>query len=347
VPVYPIRFDDGGCSKLRMTTIPLFDERGRISHLLSIAEDITEMLSQQKALRQSLEELGHSERRLRLITDNVPVAITYIDRDMVYRFANATMQDWIAGGVVGVQGRRVAEVLPALEFSERRDYMNEALGGRRVEFDRTPTGDQPRYLHTTYLPDIGDDGQVLGIYTLAADVSVHKRNELSLQKLARFDHLTGLPNRGQLHETLEAMLTRSRRTGTAIAVLFLDIDHFKSINDTLGHARGDEVLKEFARRLQDGVRATDTVARLAGDEFVILLEGLRCLSDADLVAEKILRNVNRPWEFDGAMLGVTTSVGVVCDRSHAHSGDDLIAIADEMLYASKSAGRNTFRVRVV
>ncbi|MGI4848703.1 MAG: diguanylate cyclase domain-containing protein [Janthinobacterium lividum] len=340
VPEYSVPFADGTIHKLRVVSVPLFGADHEIEHMVSIAEDVTDRIELYK-------HLAESERRLRMITDNLPVAISYIDRDMVYRFTNATMQAWIGDPQGSARGHPVEQVLSKLEFTERIVHLHTALGGKRVEFDKPPNEEQARYMHVTYLPDTDEDGETHGIYTLATDITAIKRHEHSLQQLARFDNLTGLPNRGQLFEILEAALLRCRRTGTALSVLFLDIDHFKSINDTHGHAKGDMVLREFAARLQIAVRATDTVARLAGDEFVILLEGLRSIGDADMVARKILRHIAEPWEVNGDRLGVTTSVGVVCDETHQHSGQDLIALADEMLYASKSAGRNTFRVKVV
>jgi len=170
-----------------------------------------------------------------------------------------------------------------------------------------------------------------------------KQVERQLSQLARVDALTGLPNRRQFEERLTEGIARASRDHKAIALMFLDIDYFKSINDSLGHAAGDAVLKEFAARLKAAVRITDIPARLAGDEFVVLLEGLHGEADAECVGEKVVAAMRQPFIVDGAPLRVTTSVGIAySDRPAPDSA--LMACADEALYRAKDAGRNTFKV---
>lgn len=151
-------------------------------------------------------------------------------------------------------------------------------------------------------------------------------------------------NRLQLNEKLEEIANRCRRLGTSLAVMFLDIDHFKQINDTLGHAVGDYVLKEFAVRLTDRLRATDIAGRLAGDEFVVYMEAPHTVEDPTVVARKILDAMQRPWTVDGQALQVTTSIGIVFASDEIPSADALLAKADGALYKAKSAGRNQFNV---
>jgi diguanylate cyclase (GGDEF)-like protein len=129
--------------------------------------------------------------------------------------------------------------------------------------------------------------------------------------------------------------------------MFLDVDRFKDINDRLGHGMGDRVLKEFADRLRSSVRTTDTVARLAGDEFVIVLEGLGTDVEPTAVAQKIVAQMNRPFEVDGHVLLVTTSIGVAFHRHGNLDPAALLARADGALYAAKTAGRNTFQLSLL
>ncbi|MBT2326314.1 GGDEF domain-containing protein [Variovorax paradoxus] len=159
------------------------------------------------------------------------------------------------------------------------------------------------------------------------------------------DTLTDLPNRLAFSEYLPTAISRAERTGSALALMFLDIDSFKSINDTLGHAGGDGVLTEFARRLHDSVRSTDMVARLAGDEFVIVLENLSIEDSAALVAGKIVERIREPaFQIDGRLLEVTTSIGVAFRRptDGPITAPELLAQADAALYDAKAAGRNRF-----
>ena len=297
------------------------------------------------ALCQQSLDMAFSEKRLRTITDNLPVAISYVDQQERYRFVNATMHAWTNTRSDEVIGRTLLEVVGEELYSKRRAYYRRALAGERVEFfkDAYPFH-QHRHLQATFIPDIGDDGKVRGIFTLSHDVTALKKTEEDLRRMARFDSLTGLPNRAHLYELLPAALERSQRNAAATAVLFLDIDRFKSINDTLGHAKGDLVLQEFAHRLQHAVRVGDTVARLAGDEFIVVLECLKGVEAAAQVAQKIIVQMSRPWILNGERLAVTTSIGIAYDTSHALTGPELISRADEALYAAKSAGRNTFRI---
>jgi len=170
--------------------------------------------------------------------------------------------------------------------------------------------------------------------------SVLRASEQKLQALARMDALTGLPNRRHFDEKLDEAIRRAGRTGQRVGLMFLDVDHFKRINDTLGHGGGDMVLQEFARRLSGAVRATDSVCRLAGDEFTIVLENLAAAAEARLVAGKILEAMRRPFDVDGVLLPVSTSIGIACMGANGRQAQQLTRRADEALYKAKQLGRN-------
>jgi len=290
---------------------------------------------------------ARSEQRLRQITDNLPVLISYIDDQQRLGFANGTFKTWLGVETEGMIGRPMREVVGAQAFEARREKLERALQGERVEFEGEVTGlGTTRATQTSYIPDRDAAGAVQGVYALTSDVSSLKRVEQQLKALARFDALTGLPNRLHYNEKLPEALARSARTGNGVALMFLDIDHFKAINDSLGHAAGDTVLKEFAKRLQKTVRTTDTVARLAGDEFVVILEGLHDVKVVTLIADKIIAEMNVPFVVDQHILKVTTSVGI--SHHDASEGDItpgvLLERADKALYEAKSAGRNVHRM---
>jgi diguanylate cyclase (GGDEF)-like protein/PAS domain S-box-containing protein len=190
-----------------------------------------------------------------------------------------------------------------------------------------------------------DMGDHFVAYAFLRDITAPKALEAQLRQLARVDTLTELPNRLAFNELLPVAVARARRTSEAMALMFLDIDYFKGINDSLGHVGGDLVLIEFARRLRASVRTTDTVARLAGDEFVVVLENLGGQEAAEAVAAKIVAQVGSlPFDLDGRELEVTTSVGVVLHRPLHEPGDgsDLLARADAALYDAKGLGRNRY-----
>ncbi len=299
------------------------------------------------ALKEAQFEQAKVEGRLRAITDNLPVLITYVDAESRYRFINRTSQDWMSIAPEMAMGRTVGELLPPELYEQRRPYLERALQGERVTFEmESPMQGVLRHLQATYIPDIQPDGRVAGIYALSTDVSPLKQVEKQLSKLVRVDTLTGVANRYQFNESLPMALMRGERSGMGVALMFLDVDHFKVINDTHGHAVGDGVLQEFACRLKLCVRATDTVARYAGDEFVILLEGVHHESQPELMAQKVLSHIERPFQVSGITLNVSTSVGVAyCSpkRTSVHTLE-LLARADKALYDAKRAGRNTFRM---
>ncbi len=181
------------------------------------------------------------------------------------------------------------------------------------------------------------------------DITAAKQAEEQLRSMARIDTLTGLHNRLAFNEMLPVALARARRTGQELAIMYLDIDRFKGINDSLGHGGGDNVLAEFARRLRASVRTTDVVARLAGDEFVVILENLDTPDIVDAIARKVVAQVAEPsFDVHGRVIAVTTSIGIVCHRpSDAVLGPtELLARADAALYGAKAAGRNTFQFAV-
>jgi len=331
---------DGKPSWLRSEYLPDIDEHGQVLGLYAMTIDVTER-------REAGARLRDSETRLRQITDNLPVLISYVDSQQRLAFANATFKSWLGVETEGMIGRPMCEVVGTQTFEARRDKMERALQGERVEFEGEITGQGvTRATQTAYIPDRDADGTVQGLYALTSDVSSLKRVEQQLKALARFDTLTGLPNRLHYNEKLPEALARSARTGNGVALMFLDIDHFKAINDSLGHATGDAVLKEFAKRLQKSVRATDTVARLAGDEFVAILEGLHDVAVVTLMADKIIAEMNMPFIVDEHILKVTTSVGISYHSAHAGevSPDALLDRADKALYEAKSAGRNVHRM---
>lgn len=295
------------------------------------------------ARRAAQEAALAGERRVRLITDNLPVLVAYIDRDERYGFCNATYRGWLGVDPATAVGQHVADVLGEQGYALRRPLIERALAGERAEADiEVQHGGEVRQLHLRYFPDAAPDGRVQGLYALATDVTETRQAHRQLIQLARTDVLTGLPNRRAFEEAFEQAMARHRRTGRPIALAFLDIDRFKSINDTHGHGIGDEVLQTFALRLTSCVRVTDTVSRLAGDEFVIILEGLNHAHEADIVARKILAAIDCPFELSaGLTLPVQTSIGIAYQARGQQGAQALLEAADRALYAAKAAGRNT------
>jgi diguanylate cyclase (GGDEF)-like protein len=188
---------------------------------------------------------------------------------------------------------------------------------------------------TRLSPDARDTLWVL------ADISALKRYQDEIEHLAMHDALTGLPNRRLLEDRLGQGLALSRRDGQPLAVAYIDLDGFKGVNDRLGHAAGDLLLQDAARRILEGVREHDTVCRMGGDEFVLLLPVLRHEEEAEHIVQRVLQSLRRPYSLAASgAVHVTASAGLALYPVDAHDGEALLRLADAALYQAKEAGRN-------
>ena len=327
------------CNEL-VELIPDQDESGEVQGFYGLVQDITDVTAaQQKAQA--------SEQRLRSITDSIPSMVGYIDRERRYRFNNRYYETWLKRPLSEITGRRIADVLGPQAYANIAPNLERAFSGERVDFDvEVPGANGTRFVRGSYIPDIDASGEVIGVYTSSTDITPLKEVERQLERLAQKDTLTGLPNRHAFNDGIAAALRRSQRGGTQVALLFLDVDGFKQINDTLGHAAGDDVLREFARRLSACVRATDLVARLAGDEFVIVLEGIHSREECRFVARKIIAAMRSPVSAGDTAVKVTTSIGIALGQGGATTPEALLKRADSALYAAKGHGRDTFEIAI-
>jgi len=289
-----------------------------------------------------------SEKRLRLITDNLPVLIAYVDRERRFRFGNATFERWFGVTPERLVGMSIAELLGKEAAHQGAEELDGAFAGRATTCQmRLQIQGAPRVLEGVYIPDLQPDGSVAGVYALKHDMTHVKEVEEQLSRLARIDTLTGLANRRSFNETLQQALARAARHGRALALAYLDVDHFKRINDSHGHGVGDEVLKEFGERLRACVRASDFPARLSGDEFVVILEEIGGGAEAEhtvaRIAAKIVAAMRAPFDTGAGMLAVSASVGVALWRP-GQNEDALLAAADGALYVAKANGRDGYAV---
>ena len=186
------------------------------------------------------------------------------------------------------------------------------------------------------------DGKPLRMIGTHTDISERKFSEAQISRLAHYDVLTGLPNRVLFHDRFEQELIKASRAQQAITLMFLDLDRFKEVNDTLGHDIGDLLLQETAQRLSHSVRTTDTVARLGGDEFTIILHGLQEVGVINRIAQSILGNLAEPFQLGNETLYVTASIGITIFPADAEDIEILLKNADQAMYAAKQQGRNRY-----
>jgi diguanylate cyclase (GGDEF)-like protein/PAS domain S-box-containing protein len=290
-------------------------------------------------------KLAAKEKLLRGLTDHLPALVSYIDRDEVFQFNNQPYEQWLNKPLSEITGHRVREACGDEAYFKYKRFFDEALSGKKTDFAFARERDGAKhYYASAYIPQFDEDGEVIGVCSMINDITDLKKVELQLIKLARFDSLTGMPNRVQFDESLRKAIARSRRSGLAMALMYLDIDHFKTINDTYGHQAGDEALIEFSIRLTKSVRKTDQVARLSGDEFVIILEEMKSVEEAEIVARKIIHAMETEFVLGGTHYQVSTSIGIAILRADDADQQTLLRRADQALYRAKHGGRNAYRI---
>ncbi|PJK15489.1 hypothetical protein CO613_00420 [Lysobacteraceae bacterium NML07-0707] len=282
-----------------------------------------------------------SEHEMRLILDNVPAIIAYVDQDNKITYANKRHADWAYTDIEKLVGESLDEkFLTAGENSPHLPAINKAMHGEVQRYEAEIPPD--RVLDVSIIPN-QMNGKVEGVFLFASDISETRAMADRMSHMAQYDHLTGLPNRALLQERLQQAMLHSKRDERYIALMFIDLDNFKNINDSLGHAFGDRLLQKIAKRLQSAVREEDTVSRLGGDEFVILLTRISCALDASRVALHVLGEVARPVYVDGHELHVGASIGISLYPQENTTADDLMKQADTAMYYAKRNGRGCYR----
>jgi diguanylate cyclase (GGDEF)-like protein len=207
---------------------------------------------------------------------------------------------------------------------------------RRIDMART------NWTLTTKLPLHDESGKVIGLVGITREINEMRETEAALQHLATHDTLTDLPNRFLMIDRLTQLLSRAQRTGAVFAVLYMDLDHFKEVNDAHGHELGDLLLRAVAGRLRKSVRQSDTVARMGGDEFVIVLEALHEMSDADVVGANVLRAIARSFTLQKRKVKITASIGISFFPDNGTDVDTLLRAADYAMYLAKRQGGNGY-----
>ena len=286
-----------------------------------------------------------SEERLRLLADHMPVLISYIDADMRVVLANSCYREWFGLDPAAMVGKRVDEIFDAPSYDLTHHQLGIALAGEPTTFEReVNTRAGLRIVRTSFYPQFGEGGMVVGIYHMSTDISEDRKVQAELDALARRDPLTGLYNRRSFEELLPQAVARCTRNDRRLALLFVDLDCFKAVNDKKGHDAGDDVLKTVGQRLVASVRLSDTVARLGGDEFVVILEDLNTPGDAQVIAEKILAAIREPVATRAGDCTVSASIGVALCEGKDEDCRGLLKRADAAQYAAKAAGRGSIHL---
>jgi diguanylate cyclase (GGDEF)-like protein/PAS domain S-box-containing protein len=286
-------------------------------------------------------------RKLVLAVVHSPISVMVTDRAGTIEYVNpkfCSVTGYTRAEAVGKNPSILKSGTHSVEFY--RDLWETILSGRewRGEFHNR-NKDGSLIWELASISPVLDSGAITHFVGVKEDITELKRLQKELKEMAHFDELTGLPNRALFLDRLEQVAIHARRVLGRFALLFLDLDGFKEVNDRHGHQIGDEVLREVARRLVSCVRNSDTVARLGGDEFIIVLNDLTHWEEPGIVAKKLLESFSRPFNSGEIVCRVGVSIGISIYPDDAAEVGDLISCADAAMYEAKEGGKNSYRYR--
>jgi diguanylate cyclase (GGDEF)-like protein/PAS domain S-box-containing protein len=315
------------------------DERAP-RYFLWVVQDVSARRAAELALRES-------EEKFRQLADNIPEIFWITD-------ARQRKLHYLSPGFESLTGKRLSDVMRRprswlqVVHPDDRERVRLARKGLpqadyNIEYRIVLSDGGVRWIHDQAFPVRDANGAVYRIAGIGADVTHRKEAEEKLVYLAHYDGLTGLPNRVLFFDRLQQTLAQAGRRNLLAAVMFLDVDRFKVVNDTLGHTVGDELLRHVAQRLAGCVRVGDTVARFSGDEFVLIVNDLHDVEDARHIAQKILQAFVDPFRLGGHEIFVTTSIGISMYPSDCGDEQALLKNADTAMYRAKESGRNNFQ----
>ena len=302
--------------------------------------DITERKVAERQLRES-------ERRFRDFAEAAGEYVWELDVDGRFTYLSRRAEQVLGYVPEELLGRRPHELMPAGEQERLREWYAETLRSRapfrNVEQRMLTRAGSQVWQLVSGVPIVDGEGRLMGYRGTALDITERKQAESRIAELATRDPLTGLPNRLLLSDRLARGIANAQREGGLLAVMFVDLDHFKRINDTLGHEVGDLLLREVAKRIGGVLRKGDTLSRLGGDEFVVVLEGLKAAEDAGQVSRKLIDALSQPYDLEGHTLNTTASVGIAIYPSDGTDATTLMRHADTAMYVAKSSGRKNYQ----
>jgi len=316
----------------------------RLASIASVAIDNAIHISESRRVEADLQK---SVATYKTLVEQIP-AITYIatlDRSQVL---------FVSPQVESILGFKQDEFLSSPDMwqkqiheEDRERVLTEVrdayTSGKAFHSEyRIHAGDGSELWFKDAASTVRDNDQALYLQGVMYDITDRKQFENRLIHMAHFDQLTQLANRTLFHDRLNQGIAQAKRHKQKFALLYLDLDGFKEVNDTLGHEAGDELLRDTALRLQESVREIDTVARMGGDEFTIILSDIKSSEDAAFVAEKILKAVSRPYKSVGPDHRVSTSIGIALYPDDTTEADQLVTAADNAMYQAKNSGKDRF-----
>lgn len=331
---------DGEVYDVLATYSPIFDQNGNWEGGVAVYKDITDQMKYLKGLKES-------EEKFRLIAENTSDLIKITDAKGTVIYTSPSHFPILGIDPNTVAHHSILENIYPDDIEHFRNHLKKIVESKvsvSLEFRRSNKGGHIVWFHSIGTPILNSNQNVEQIVFVARDITERKKQEEKLKKLALFDFLTDLPNRSYFYKKMKAEIKKSKKKQKIFAIMMLDLDYFKQINDTMGHDIGDQVLKGFSYRVNQCLQEKDIFARLGGDEFVILLPEIKDKIEAVHVAESILNSMKLEWNIGDFTFTTTSSIGITYFQSDNQNHRILLKEADIALYRAKETGRNTFHV---
>ncbi len=323
---------------LSVNAVPLFDDAGDFVGVVGINTNITPIKKRQRAFQEAV-------RLQRLIFDSAGEGIVLERTGRVFR-ANQAFVDLIGGTLGDIIARSLSTWFENADEWRRIEAQLMTLGNviKVEQTMRCIDGRTIWVLATGRLAEVQENDEAQGMIWVFSDITAQKQQEEQSWYRANHDELTGLPNRRMLQDRLEQALGHARRESGRVGLLMLDLDGFKEVNDNYGHRFGDEMLRQISERMSADVRQLDTVARMGGDEFVVVLHNVDNIHDIEFMAQRLIERIRQPMEIEGVELTISTSIGISMFPESDESLVGLMHAADMAMYAAKASGKNAYRI---
>lgn len=329
---------DGSLYNEELTITPYLNEAGEVTHHIAVKQDVTDRVEVMKALRES-------EETFRALFERTNDAVFIIDVDLNHIAVNQQAADMLGYTVEELEGMRTDQIVAPQEWENAQERAEQLRRGEIPPiYERVMLHKDGRLINVelSVAPVMDENGDLSHIQSIVRDITARKRQEAELQRLALYDQLTGLPNRVLLYERFNLAVEHAKRNDLCIALLFIDLDNFKTVNDSYGHDVGDRVLQLTAHRMEQALRKSDTVARLSGDEFAIMIENITQKQECGKMAEKVIDAIHGIEAVDDYPVALGASIGISVFPDDGEKFDDLLVTADQRMYKVKHKDKDGY-----
>ena len=332
---------DGVENTWEVLKTPVFNDEGKRSHLIIVSRNITDRKKSEKLLNES-------ERKFRVITENMKDIILLVDKAGNIQYVSPSFEKILGFDSRPLKGESLFTFLHNSDVKDMNERFAKVSEKKHVdyifEFRLIDGSNQYRWFEANGSCVRGQTGEIDSIILASREISERKEYELRLDKMAYQNYLTKIPNRRSLMKLLPNIIKDTETNKKIFALVFLDLDFFKQINDTYGHEMGDRLLALYVRRIEKNLRFTDSIARVGGDEFVITLEGLNNKEEAETIISRLCESLKQPWVIDDEhLLKTSSSMGIALYPNDGSTIETLLNKADTALYSAKKNGRGQYQ----